>query len=138
MTASEQIDELIAGLTDWRGPVLARIRKLILEAGPEITEAIKWRGAPVWCHDGNLVVAGAFKEKVKLTFPDGAHLPDPDKLFNNGLEGKEWHAIDIYESDEINEESLKALVRAAADYNQHKASAKSAAKPRAARSKQSD
>lgn len=130
MTASEQIDQIIAGLGDWRGDVLARIRKLIHEADPLITEEIKWRGAPVWSHDGNIVVGGAFKEKVKLTFPDGAKLPDPDRVFNNGLDGKEWRAIDIFENDEINEESLKALVRAAVEYRHTKASAKSTSKPR--------
>jgi hypothetical protein len=123
MTASEQIDEIMAGLTDWRGAVFARIRKIIHEADPVITEEIKWRGAPVWSHDGNICVGGAFKDKVKLTFPEGAKLPDPDKLFNNGLEGKEWRAIDIFENVEINEESLKALVRAAVDYCHNKASA---------------
>lgn len=138
MTASEQIDEIIAGLTDWRGPVFARIRTIIHEADPVITEEIKWRGAPVWSHDGNICVGNAFKDKVKLTFPEGAKLPDPDKLFNNGLEGNQWRAIDIFENDEINEESLKVLVRAAVDYYHNKANAKSTTKPRATRSKKSD
>jgi hypothetical protein len=133
MTGSEQIDEIIAGLADWRGAVLARIRQIIHEADPAITEAIKWRGAPVWCHDGNIVVGGAFKDKIKLTFPEGAHLPDPDRLFNNGIDGKEWHAIDLFEHDEINAASLKELVRAAVEYRQSKADAKVAAKPRTAR-----
>lgn len=118
MTGSEQIDVIIAGLKDWRGPVIAQIRKLIHEADPLVTEGIKWRGAPVWSHDGNICLVGAFKGKVKLTFPDGAHLPDPDKLFNNGLEGNQWRAIDISESYEINAESLKGLVRAAVEYRQ--------------------
>lgn len=135
MTASEQIDEIIAGLTDWRGPVFARIRKIIHEADPVITEEIKWRGAPVWSHDGNICVGNAFKDKVKLTFPEGASLPDPDRLFNNGLEGNQWRAIDIFEHDEINEESLKALVRAAVDHCHNKANAKSTTKARATRSK---
>ncbi len=137
MTVSEQIDEIIAGLTDWRGPVLARVRKIIHEADPGVTEEIKWRGAPVWSHDGDICVGGAFKDKVELTFPEGARLPDPDRLFNNGLEGKEWRAIDIFEHDEINEESLKALVRAAVDYRHNKAGANSTTKPRATRSKKS-
>ncbi|MFZ5814868.1 MAG: DUF1801 domain-containing protein [Bacillota bacterium] len=137
MTASEQIDQIIASLTDWRGPVFARIRKAILEADPDITEEIKWRGAPVWSKGGNLCVGGAFKDKIKLTFPDGAHLPDPDRLFNNGLDGKEWRAIDILKDDEISEESLKNLVRAAIAYRQSKAP-KSTTKPRATRSKGSD
>lgn len=138
MTASEQIDAIIAGLTDWRGAVFARIRKIIHEAAPVITEEIKWRGAPVWSHNGNICVGNAFKDKIKLTFPEGAKLPDPDKLFNNGLEGNQWRAIDMFENDEINEEALKALVRAAVDYYQNKANAKSITKPRATRSNKSD
>lgn len=121
MTASEKIDRIIAGMKDWRGPVAARIRRIIHEADPFVTEEIKWRGAPVWSHDGNLCVLGAFKDKVKLTFPYGAHLPDPDGLFNNGLDGKAWRAIDIFEQDDINETALKALVRAAVDYNRTRA-----------------
>ena len=130
MTASEQIDEMIAGLTDWRGPVFARIRKVILSADPVITEEVKWRGAPVWSHDGNLCLASAFKGKVKVTFSWGAMLPDPDKVFNAELEGKQWRAIDILENDKINEKGLTALVHAAADFNHKKAGAKPAAKSR--------
>jgi hypothetical protein len=130
MTESEQIDEMIAGLTDWRGLAFARIRKIILQADPLITEAVKWRGAPVWSHDGNVCLAAAFKGKVKVTFPWGAMLPDPDKLFNAELEGKQWRAIDILENDKINEKALKAMVRAAADFNHSKGSAKPAAKSR--------
>lgn len=130
MSASKQIDEMIDGLTDWRGPVFARIRKTILEADPAITEDVKWRGAPVWSHDGNLCLAMAFKDKVKVTFSLGAMLPDPNKLFNNGLEGKQWRAIDIFENDKINEKALKALVRAAVSFNHNKASTKSATKSR--------
>ena len=130
MTASEQIDEMIAGLTDWRGPVFDRIRKIILQADPAITEEVKWRGAPVWSHDGNLCLAVAFKGKVKVTFPWGAMLPDPDKLFNNELGGKQWRAIDIFENDKINEKALKAIVRAAVDFNHNKAGAKAATKSR--------
>ena len=130
MTASEQIDQMIAGLTDWRGQVLARVRKIILQADPAITEEVKWRGAPVWSHDGNLCLAGAFKGKVKVTFPNGAMLPDPDKLFNSELEGKQWRAIDISQNDKINEKALTALVRAAADYNRNNAGAKPASKSR--------
>jgi hypothetical protein len=133
MTASEQIDEMIANLTDWRGPVLARIRKIILEADPAAVEEVKWRGAPVWSHDGNLCLAAAFKGKVKVTFPWGAMLPDPEKLFNSELEGKQWRAIDIFENDKINEKALKALkalVRAAAAFNSEKSSAKPPTKSR--------
>jgi hypothetical protein len=130
MTASEQIDKMIAGLTDWRGPAFARIRKIILKANPVITEEVKWRGAPVWSHDGNLCLAVAFKAKVKVTFPWGAMLPDPDKLFNSELEGKQWRAIDIFENDKIDEKALKALVLAAIDFNHNKASTKPATKSR--------
>jgi hypothetical protein len=130
MTAGEQIDKMIAGLTDWRGPVFGRIRKVIHEADPVIAEEVKWRGAPVWSHDGNLCLAVAFKDKVKVTFPWGAKLPDPDKLFNNGLEGRQWRAIDVFQKDKINEKALKALVRAAVDFNHNKAGAKPPAKSR--------
>ena len=88
MNPSERIDELIAGLTDWRGKTFAGIRKSILEADREIIEEWKWMGSPVWSRDGIIVVANAHKGKVKLTFSHGADLPDPDKLFNAGLEGK--------------------------------------------------
>lgn len=137
MTASEQIDEIIAGLTDWRGPVFARIRRIIHEADPLITEEIKWRGAPVWSHDGNVCVGNAFKAKVKLTFPEGASLPDPDRLFNNGLEGKQWRAIDVFENDEIDEESFRTLVRAAVEHNRAKADARTETGTSAARSRRS-
>jgi hypothetical protein len=85
--ASKLIDNLVAGLTDWRGKTLADIRKIIHEADPEIVEEWKWMGAPVWSHDGIVCVGNAFKDKVKLTFYEGANIPDPDKLYNNGLEG---------------------------------------------------
>jgi hypothetical protein len=134
MSASEQIDEMIAGLTDWRGPVFARVRKIILQADPAITEEVKWRGAPVWSHDGQLCLGSAFKGKVKVTFPWGAMLPDPDKLFNAELEGKQWRAIDILENDTINEKALKAMVRAAAELNHNKAGAKPVTKSRARKS----
>src|SRR5437588_855116 len=87
MNPSERIDQLIAELTDWRGKTFARIRKSILEADREIIEEWKWMGSPVWSHDGIIAVANAHKGKVKLTFSHGASLPDPDKLFNAGLEG---------------------------------------------------
>jgi hypothetical protein len=120
MNPSERIDELIAELTDWRGKTFAGIRKSILEADREITEEWKWRGSPVWSHDGMIAVANAHKDKVKLTFSRGASLPDPDHLFNAGLEGNVWRAIDFFEGDKINERALKTLVRAAVDYNQTK------------------
>ena len=117
MQPSERIDNLVANLTDWRGTTLANIRRIIREANPEIVEEWKWMGSPVWSHEGIVCLANAFKDKVKLTFPQGAHLADPDKLFNNGLEGKQWRTIDIYKDDKIDEGSLKTLINAAVDYN---------------------
>jgi hypothetical protein len=118
MNPSERIDQLIAGLTDWRGKTLASIRKIILEADREIIEEWKWMGSPVWSHDGMIAVGNAHKDKVKLTFSHGAALPDPDKLFNAGLKGNAWRAIDLFEGDKINARALRNLVRAAVDYNQ--------------------
>jgi hypothetical protein len=117
---SERIDQLIAELTDWRGKTLARIRKIILGADREIIEEWKWMGSPVWSRDGMIAVGNAHKDKVKLTFSHGAKLPDRDKLFNAGLEGKVWRAIDVFEGDKIDERALKNLVRAAIDFNQSK------------------
>jgi hypothetical protein len=126
MTASDQIDQLIAKLTDWRGKTFASIRKTILAADQEISEEWKWMGSPVWSRDGMIAVANAHKEKVKLTFSHGASLKDPDKLFNAGLDGKVWRAIDFFEGDPINERALKNLIRAAVDYNQTKMKKKKA------------
>lgn len=123
-TAKEQIDQLIAKLTDWRGKTLAKVRKTILAADREITEEWKWMGSPVWSRDGMIAVGNAHKDKVKLTFSHGASLPDPDKLFNAGLGGKVWRAIDLFEGDEIDEPALKELVRAAIAFNQSKAKKK--------------
>ena len=98
MNPSERIDQLIAKITDWRGETLASVRKIILDADREIIEEWKWMGSsPVWSHDGIIAVANAHKEKVKLTFSHGASLPDPDKLFNAGLEGNARRAIDFFE-----------------------------------------
>jgi hypothetical protein len=134
MNPSENIDKLIAGITDWRGKAFASIRKTILAADREISEEWKWMGSPVWSRDGIIVVGNAHKDKVKLTFAHGASLPDPDKLFNNGLGGKVWRAIDVFEGDKINERALKNLIRAAVAYNQSKlkkkATAVAPAKPR--------
>jgi len=130
-SASALIDELIAELTDWRGKTFASIRKSILEADPEIIEEWKWMGSPVWCRDGIIAVANAHKDKVKLTFSHGASLPDPDRLFNAGLGGNTWRAVDFFEGDKINERALKNLVRAAVDYNQIKLKRKAPAGPRA-------
>jgi hypothetical protein len=120
MNPSQRIDQLIAGLTDWRGKTLASIRKIILEADREIIEEWKWMGSPVWSHDGIIAVGNAHKDKVKLTFSRGASLPDPDKLFNAGLGGNAWRAIDLFEGNKINERALRNLVRAAVDCNQIK------------------
>jgi hypothetical protein len=131
MTPSERIDRLIAELTDWRGKTFASVRKSILEADREIIEEWKWMGSPVWSRDGLIAVANAHKGKVKLTFAYGASLPDPDKLFNAGLEGNARRAIDFFEGDKINERALKNLVRAAIDHNQAKLKKKAAAGTRA-------
>jgi hypothetical protein len=131
MNPSERIDQLIAGLTDWRGKTLAGIRKTILEADREIIEEWKWMGSPVWSRDGIIAVGNAHKDKVKLTFAHGASLLDPDKLFNNGLEGKVWRAIDLFEGDKINERALKNLIRAAIAYNQTKLKAPAATRKKA-------
>ncbi len=105
---SEHIDQLIAGLTDWRGKTFASIRKSILDADREIVEEWKWMGSPVWSRDGMIAVANAHKGKVKLTFAYGAKLQDPDKLFNAGLEGNARRAIDFLEGDRINERALRS------------------------------
>ena len=112
MNPSQRIDQLIADLTDLRGKTLASIRKSILEVDREIIEEWKWMGSPVWSRDGMIAVGNALKDKVKLTFSNGASLPDPDKLFNAGLEGNKWRAIDLFEVDQINERALENLVRA--------------------------
>ena len=131
MNPSERIDQLIAELTDWRGKTLASIRRSILEADHKIIEEWKWMGSPVWSRDGIIAVGNAHKDKVKLTFSHGANLPDPDKLFNAGLTGNTWRAIDVFEGDKINERALKNLVRAAVDYNQIKLQRKAPAGRRA-------
>ena len=123
-TAKEQIDQLIAKLTDWRGKTLAKVRKTILAADAEITEEWKWMGSPVWSRDGMIAVGNAHKDKVKLTFSHGASLADPKKLFNAGLDGKVWRAIDLFEGDAVDESALKELVRAAITFNQSKAKKK--------------
>ena len=117
MTPSERIDQLIKNLADWRGDNLSNIRKIIQDADPEIIEEWKWMGSPCWYHDGLILVANAHKDKIKLTFPQGASLQDPDKLFNNGLEGNRWRAIDLYEGDRMNERALKNIIRAAVAHN---------------------
>jgi hypothetical protein len=135
MDPAERIDQLIAGLKDWRGKTLASVRKSILAADREIIEEWKWMGSPVWSRDGMIAVGNAHKDKVKLTFSHGASLPDPDKLFNAGLEGKVWRAIDLFEGDKVNERALENLVRAAIDYNQAKLKKKAPAASRASAQK---
>ena len=130
-SASALIDKKIKQLGDWRGKMLAKVREVIHEADPEIVEEWKWMGSPVWSHDGIIAVGNAHKDKVKLTFSHGAGLPDPDKLFNAGLGGNAWRAIDLFEGDKMNERALKTLVRAAVDYDQTKLQRKAPAGTRA-------
>jgi hypothetical protein len=113
---SQQITNYVAALDGWRGDMLARLRRLILEADPEIAEEWKW-DTPVWSHKGNVVAIGAFKDHVKLNFFKGASLNDPHGLFNAGLEAKASRAIDLHEGDDIHESALKDLVRAAVAHN---------------------
>lgn len=115
-SASLQIDTYIQELGDWRGKMIARLRKLILEAAPELIEEWKW-DTPVWSRKGNVVAAGVFKDHVKLNFFKGASLEDPNHLFNAGLNAKATRAIDIHEGQDINEAALKDLVRMAVDHN---------------------
>jgi hypothetical protein len=135
MTPSQRIDQLIEGITDWRGKTFAGVRKTILEADKEIIEEWRWMGSPVWSRDGIIAVANAHKGKVKLTFMYGAKLADPDKLFNAGLEGNERRAIDFLEGDKVNAKALKDLIRSAIDYNQSRLKKKAAAKKASASSR---
>jgi hypothetical protein len=116
-SAEHRIDARIAELGDWRGETLARIRKLIKEADPDVTEDWKWRGVPVWYHDGMLCTGETYKSVVKMTFAKGASLEDPGGLFNSSLDGNTRRAIDIHEDDKINEKALKELIRAAVELN---------------------
>jgi len=115
-SASEQIDERIEELSDWRGETLSRMRGLILKADPDVVEEWKWSG-PAWSHDGLLCTGETYKDKVKLTFANGASLEDPAGLFNASLDGKVRRAIDLHEGDEVEEEAFTSLVRAAAALN---------------------
>ena len=114
---SHLIDARIAELSDWRGETLARVRKLIKQADPEVVEEWKWRGVPVWEHDGIICTGETYKAVVKLTFAKGAALEDPSGLFNSSLEGNVRRAIDIREGDKIDEKALQALIRAAVALN---------------------
>ena len=117
---SQLIDGRIKELGDWRGETLARVRALIREADPDVVEEWKWRGVPVWEHDGIICTGETYKAVVKLTFARGAALKDPAKLFNSSLEGGTRRAIDIAQGDKIDEKALKDLIRAAAEFNQKK------------------
>ena len=114
---SELIDARIGELGDWRGETLSRLRTLIKQADPEVLEEWKWRGTPVWSHDGIICTGETYKSVVKMTFAKGASLKDPSGLFNSSLEGNVRRAIDFHEGDKIDEEALKALVRSAVALN---------------------
>ncbi|HEX3287632.1 MAG TPA: DUF1801 domain-containing protein [Mycobacterium sp.] len=114
---AKKIDERISELGDWRGDVLARIRKLIKQAEPDVVEEWKWRGVPVWYHDGMICTGETYKNSVKVTFAKGASLADPAGLFNSSLDGNTRRAIDIHEHDKLDEKAFTALIRAAVDHN---------------------
>ena len=128
--ASELISKRIAELGDWRGKTLGRMRKLIKAAMPDVVEEWKWRGTPVWSHDGIICTGESYKSVVKLTFAKGASLPDPAGLFNSSLDGNVRRAIDIHEGEAIDAAAFQALVREAIDVNRAGKS-KSAKKPKA-------
>ena len=114
---SARIDARIASLGDWRGETLARLRALVKEADPEVIEEWKWRGVPVWEHDGIICTGETYKDKVKLTFAKGAAIDDPKKLFNSSLDGNVRRAIDFAEGDTVDAAAFKALVRGAVEAN---------------------
>ena len=115
--ASRLISEKIAGLGDWRGDALARVRALVREADPDVVEEWKWMGTPVWSHDGGICTGESYKSIVKLTFFKGASLNDPAKLFNSSLDGNARRAIDIHEGEEVDAGAFQALIHAAVDLN---------------------
>ena len=123
-SASDLIDARIKELGDWRGMMLSRVRTLIKQADPEVVEEWKWRGVPVWSHDGLICTGETYKNVVKMTFAQGAALADPACLFNSSLEGNTRRAIDLHEDDTIDEKALKALIRAAVTLNKSKPSRK--------------
>ena len=118
---SRLIDERISELGDWRGLMLSRLRALIKQADPDVVEEWKWRGVPVWSHDGIICTGETYKKVVKMTFAKGAALEDPSGLFNSSLDGNTRRAIDFHEGDKIDEKALKALVRAAVTLNTSRA-----------------
>ena len=128
---SQLIDARIKELGDWRGDMLSRLRALVKDADPEVVEEWKWRGVPVWSHDGLICTGETYKNVVKMTFAKGAALKDPSRLFNSSLDGKTRRAIDFHEGEKIDEGALKNLVRAAVDYNQLKLKKKAPAGARA-------
>jgi hypothetical protein len=117
-SASKLIDARIEELPDWRGRMLARVRRLVKQADPEVVEEWKWRGVPVWSHDGIICTGETYKSVVKLTFAKGATLDDPARLFNASLDGNVRRAIDLHEGDKIDERAFKSLVRAAVALNE--------------------
>ena len=121
---SRLIDARIKELNDWRGKMLSHVRALIKQADPEVVEEWKWRGVPVWSHDGIICTGETYKSVVKLTFAKGASLKDPSRLFNSSLEGNTRRAIDLNEGDEIDEDAFKTLIRAAVALNRSKARAR--------------
>ena len=121
---SQLIDGRIEALGDWRGDLLGRLRALIKAADPQVVEEWKWRGVPVWSHDGMICTGETYKSVVKLTFAKGASLDDPSGLFNSSLEGNTRRAIDFHEGEKVNEKALKALIRAAVTLNTSKAQKK--------------
>lgn len=129
---SEAIDAKIQALDDWRGAMLARVRRLVHQADPEVIEELKWRGVPVWSHDGILCTGETYKTAVKMTFAKGASLPDPTGLFNASLDGNTRRAIDLHEGDDLDENALKALIRAAVALN---TSSRASARPSRAQKK---
>jgi hypothetical protein len=118
---SQLIDARIKELGDWRGKMLSRLRALVKEADPEVVEEWKWRGVPVWSHDGMICTGETYKNVVKITFTKGAALKDPSGLFNSSLDGNTRRAIDFHEGEKVDEEALKTLVRAAVTLNESKA-----------------
>jgi hypothetical protein len=117
---SQLIDARIKELDDWRGTMLSRLRQLILDVDPDVVEEWKWRGVPVWYHDGMICTGESYKEIIKLTFAKGAALKDPSGLFNSSLDGNVRRAIDFHEGEKINEKALRTLIRAAISLNESK------------------
>ena len=129
LSAPELISLKIAELKDWRGETLARMRRLIQEVDPEVVEEWKWRGVPVWSHDGIITTGETYKAVIKLTFAKGAALEDPARLFNSSLDGNVRRAIDIHEGEEVDEAAFKSLVRQAIALNGSKSKSSKKAKP---------